>query len=652
MAGMSRFRRSRPVQGKQGTLLASAVLVSQSQLRTVPTQRAWQQQAWEYYDIVGELRFASQWISNALSRCSLHVGIMSDDSRSQPVDVDQYPSGDVRANIPLDELFGGTTGHAEMLARLATHLTVAGESYIIGYDVQPDPNNPNNPDVGQRRWLVCSSDEIKPNSVGVLKVRLPESDKLMPLNLATSTVIRLWRPHPRRAWEADSPVRASLPVLKELCELSAHISATIESRLAGAGLLLLPEGAVLPSASSDAGGDQLHEDPAMATLIEAMVTPIGNRDSASAVVPIIVRLPSGPENAKPQYLTFSTPLDAKIQELREASIRRFATIVDIPAEVLTGTADTNRWNAWKISEDAIKIHLEPLLGLICDALTTQYLWPALRALNVANVEQHVIWYDASELILRPNRGPESQNLYEHGLLKGDVVLRANGFSDEDSPDPEEAKRVLLKQLATAGINPYIAAPYLNALGIKIDLPAVPIPLRPAQIDDVTDGIAPAGTRLPGRPPNPVVLPTRNEPLPGNPDTVDRTAASATPHGLSADSCMEFALVEMAAMRALELVGKRLLNNSNRQFKGTLRRVDPWMIHAYIPIPPDDLNEVLDGAYTLLEYCLPEQPEIREVVDIYVRERLLTQQPHDRDALVTMLATAGCLLPGGGARAIA
>jgi hypothetical protein len=382
------------------------VLVKQSQLRTVPEMRDWQSQAWDLYDRVGELRFAAQWISNALSRCRLYVGMPDEDGgRPDPIGEDEASNADFRARIPLDELFGGPSGHPGMLAALGVHLTVPGESFLIAFD---------EPETGKRRWMIASAEEFT-RSGNTIKVRLPDSDRQIPINLDKSTVIRLWRPHPRRAWEADSPVRAALPILRELVDLTAHITASIESRLAGAGLLLLPESATLPTPLTQ-HGQPLHEDAAMATLIDGMVTPIGNRDSAAAVVPLIVRIPDS-ATGKAEWLTFSTPLDQRVQELREASIRRFASVVDIPSEVMSGAASTgnetvSHWGMWKIEESAIKLHIEPLLGTICDALTTQYLWPSLAAMGVADPESYVIGYDVSELVLRPNRGPESQNLYE------------------------------------------------------------------------------------------------------------------------------------------------------------------------------------------------------------------------------------------------
>lgn len=618
------------------------MLVKQSQLRAIPELRDWQLRAWEYYDLVGELRFAAQWISNALSRCRLYVGMPDESGKApDPIGEDDAENADPRARMPLDELFGGAAGQPEMLARLAMHLTVPGESYVVGFD----------DDKGERRWMVASSEEFTKSSGNQVKIRLPESDRLFPIALDKSTVIRLWRPHPRRAWEADSPVRAALGVLKELMDLSSHITATLESRLAGAGVWLLPESAVLPAPLSQEG-QPLHEDPAMATLIDAMVTPLGDRDSAAAVVPIIVRIPDAAAG-KSEYLTFSTPLDEKIGELRDADIRRFATVIDVPAEVLTGTAEVNHWGMWKVEESAVKLHIEPLLGLICDALTTRYLWPALTAMGVENAESYVIWYDASDLILRPNRGPEALNLYNQGgLVKSATVLRANGFSEDDAPDEEERGKILLTQLAEKGIDPLLVAPYLRALNIEIEIP-VAAEAQPGRDGDQPGGAqpgeAPPGSRVIGRPTLPRIVPTRPDPFPDNPDTVEPPAATVAAR--SVGDGLTFAAVEFAAVRALELAGKRLLNGNNRQWKGRLQRVEPWAIHVQIPV--SDIEETLVGAYNLMHLCLPDHPCLHAVVDAYVRERLLSQRPHDRARLCIMVEQAGCLTSvGGGSRAIA
>jgi hypothetical protein len=631
-------------------MLASATLVRQSQLRTTPGIQDWQARAWGYYDAVGEMRFVAQWISNALSRCSLYVGVVPQDTgpgSPEPMDIDDSEDAhDDLVKVPLDELFGGLAGQSEMLSRFGLHLTVPGESYLVAWDDE----------LGERHWQVCSSEEFTRKSPNEFSIRMADSDRQVTVPVQRATIIRLWRPHPRRAWEADSPIRAALGILKELVDLSAHITATVESRLAGAGLLIIPESASLPAAASD-NSNQLHDDPAMAVLIESMVTPIQDRDSASAVVPIVLRVPDQ-ATGKVEYIKFWSPLDDKIMELRQATIRRFATVVDVPAEVLGGAASTgtdtiSHWGMWKIEESALKLHTRPLLGLICDSLTTYYYRPALKALGIGDPDRYCIWYDDSELVQRPNKGPEAQNLYDTPsgpLIKAATTRRANGFSDADAPDEQERRTVLLAQLAKAGIDPLLVKPYLDELGIKLDIPAVAVTQS-----EGADGLPGSGRRTMGRPTLPERLPTRPEVLPATPGGrpapgPPSRAPVAAALGARDYSALDVAALELAALRALELAGKRMLNNSNREYRGRLNRVAPWEIHTHIR--PTNVDAVLEGAYALLDQALPDAPCIRTVIDEYVRERLTEQRPHDRAHLLSMLSVAGCLSIGDGPRAIA
>lgn len=99
---------------------------------------------------------------------------------------------------------------------------------------------------------------------------------------------------------------------------------------------------------------------------------------------------------------------------------------------------------------------------------------------------------------------------------------------------------------------------------------------------------------------------------------------------------EIAAVEFAALRALELVGKRLLT---RPLRGELRDLPTWEIHTRVSTANPD--KVLNGAYDLLRTCLPGHDEVYMVIDSYVRERLATRTAHDRFRLLAMLADAGC-----------
>ena len=195
---------------------------------------------------------------------------------------------------------------------------------------------------------------------------------------AEALVIRIWRPHPAKWVEATSPVRAALPILRELEGLTKHVAATIDSRLAGAGLLVIPKEATFdtPLEADQANVDDSTLDPFMQELIAAMITPIRDRASASAVVPPVLRIP-GELVDKVQHIKFWSDFSEKVLELIDAKIHRLALSMDMPPEELTGKGDMNHWGGWLATEDGIKLHIEPLCNLICDAITQKYHWPVL-----------------------------------------------------------------------------------------------------------------------------------------------------------------------------------------------------------------------------------------------------------------------------------
>src|SRR5699024_3375465 len=163
----------------------------------------------------------------------------------------------------------------------------------------------------------------------------------------------------------------------------------------GAGMLLVPQSAQR-ALKSAAGYDETDEtDLLTESLMEAMMTPISDRSSASAVVPLVVTVPDEAVD-KFQHISFASPLDDEARELRDEAIRRLALGQDAPPELLLGTGGMNHWGAWLVREDVVTTHLEPTLALISDALTTQYLWPVIdQTMDMDEVEResYVIWYD-------------------------------------------------------------------------------------------------------------------------------------------------------------------------------------------------------------------------------------------------------------------
>lgn len=646
-----------------GAVVASAALVSKERVRTVVGRRAdWQADSWDLYDTVPELRFGISWISNACSRARLYVGKIDPDGSSNPVPVDAQghegtPEAQAQAKAapallaPLQELGGGQLGQSEMLRRLAIHLNVPGESYVIGYDC---------PESGTRRWVVASSEEVTSSGGGIKLASQEIPNEQIDIDPDHATILRIWRPHPRLGHQADSPLMALRQPLRELIDISAHITATAESRLAGAGVLGVPDELTVPAPEQSEGANPLHSEPVTAALIEAMAAPLKNRDSASAVVPLVLRGP-GEAVKNLTHFSFSTEFDANARELRESAIRRVATGLDMPPEVLLGMGQSNHWSAWQVEESAIKLHIEPLLGLICDSLTTYFYQPALRAMGVLGWEQYCLWFDTTELTLRTNRGPEAIQAYQQGLTGEAATRRELGFSDEDAPTEEERARNLATQVAMSNAN---LAPFLLP-GLGVELPegaeeqAQPegtrAPLRgPGSNGTNTAPVVPGNPApVAGRPGAPAVPQTpstdtgRNE-APRQAATQARTRLATHPGGHPAAKPGDFATLwrarclEFAVTRALQRSGNYLLATlKSRTVKAQFKHVPLHEMHLELPIQEENLDRALHNAYNEFHLVTPGEDCLHKAVDHYVRALLISGQPHHIDHLTYAISEFGC-----------
>jgi hypothetical protein len=438
----------------------------------------WQSRAWDYLERSPELSFSTRWLRNALSRATLSVVDAATADDAEPV-----PLVHPQAEAALADLFGGPTGQSQMLGEFAVHLTVPGSCWLIGRPAAEASEDETEVD----RWQVASTEELNRAGTGVA---LDTGDGTKTPLTDEDIIVRVWRPSERRHWLATSPVRSLLDVLSDIEGFSAHNRAVIDSRLAGNGLLLLADEIKLPPPSQDAEG--LHPDPFMAALIEAMVTPISDRNSASAVVPLVA---TGPADAiaASKHLTFSTEFDRRILDLQAGAIGRLATGIDVPREVLLGQGDVNHWGAWLISDDALRLHVEPLLATICDALTSGYLRPAVKTLG-GDPSRVALWFDTSQVVQRPNRTAEARDLTDRGALSDEAYRREAGFSEDDAPTPDEVGRRLL--LKAAMVDPQLLPEVLRVLGSSITIsvpPPAPAPAptppvdAPQVVDDPVDG---------------------------------------------------------------------------------------------------------------------------------------------------------------------
>jgi len=471
--------RRRP-RGVNSALTASAQIVSGMRLPSSFLAEDWQAEAWAFYDSMGELRFASNWMGNACSRALLVPSLIP----ATPGD-DPEPDESAIGQQALAMLGGGAAGQAQVLLDIAIHLFVAGASYLVGEPAEDDPEG-EGPLVS---WNVYSTDDIASAGADAFRVRDESTPGGYRGLSPAALVVRIWRPHPRWRWQADAPTRAALPALREVALLSGRVRAEALSRLAGAGVFVVPSEASLPPARDPVTGAEVHRD-LLDVLVESMTVPIGDPESASAVVPLLLRVPGALAEAV-RHVSFATPFDERIIELRDSAIRRVATALDMPAEVLLGLGESNHWSAWQIEEAAVTIHVEPTLDLMCYGLTVGFYRPVLEALGLADVEGRMLWYDSSALRLRPDRSEDAVSAYDRLLIGTEATRREVGFDETDAPEQAEFLRMLGVKLAL--LDPANAPSYLRMGGIDVGPIAVaPAPAAPPALPAAPEAPAPPG----------------------------------------------------------------------------------------------------------------------------------------------------------------
>lgn len=507
---------TKPEPGK--SLVASAQRLTSSKLRegrgSYNIGEAWQEDAWDMYDLVGEQRFLAHTLASRLGQARLYVGKLGDDLQ-EPEQVEDEEIQDI-----LVSLGDGNVGREQILRRLGINLFIAGDAWMAGIPRsllpdhvrtgEADPDyEPGDLMLEDLEWRTLSVSEVSSDSTGMVTLYLDERTKLK-VNPDHIYLIRVWRPHPRRAWEADSPTRSSLPVLRELVGLTMHIAAQVDSRLAGAGVFIVPHSAEKAIKISMGLAEDSEEDPFTDALIEAMTTAIEDRSSASALVPLTLTVPDEVTD-KFHHISFSTDLDSEARQLRDEAIRRLALGQDAPPELLLGTGGMNHWGAWLVQEDVVTTHLEPPLALICDALTAQFLRPMLESMGVANPDDYVIWYDVSHMIVRPNRSKDAMDLYQRGVLSDEALLNASGFDPVDMPEDE-----------TDPVADTVLALIRSAPSLVTE-PGIPV-LR-EQVEALLNGTTP--------PPEPAPPPSDADPDEGLPDSDPDEVPDSAPPDLAA-----------------------------------------------------------------------------------------------------------------------
>lgn len=416
-------------------LTAAAAPVSSPRSDLIRTTETWQEEVWAFHDTLGEFRYATDWESKRLSRVRLYA------AKLEP-GADEPVRGKAGMAVDLMTAFaGGPAGQAQIMGGLATQLRVPGEGYLIVEDVN-----------GIEKWSVRSLDEVRAGRgrFEVMDETSPRTgNNWRPLAANSMAPIRVWRPSQRYHHLADSPTRAARATMRELELVNRHIVAQYLSRLASAGVWLVPSEITFPVREEFADAP----DPFVAEWLEIAAEAIRTPGTAAGVVPIPIKVPAEHVD-KFKHLDFTLKIDERIIEKRDSAIKRLASQLNVPAEVLLGMGDLNHWNAWISDETSLKVDVAPDAELICQAITTGYLQPRLKASQVEDWAQWVVWYDMSELTLRPDRSDNAFQLYDRMEINGAALRRETGFDESDKPTDAELKeqglKVIIKTLPSGG----------------------------------------------------------------------------------------------------------------------------------------------------------------------------------------------------------
>lgn len=427
--------------------------------RITPGQR----DAWRFYDLHGEVHYPMTIGGNLCGRVELGV--------QERRDGVWYPAKGREEGAALDQVT--QIGLDDFFRSIWINTAIAGEGVMTVDKV-----------MGQYSVQIFSNDEVYQESDGRW-VRVDDMGRREYFDLGQTRVTRFWRPHPRSRRAADSGLHSVLNECRELELLKLALLAKITSRLASVGILFLPNSLSMPNPDPDAASGTLSGDPLVQMLIKLFMAPIRNPGSAAGAMPVILR---GPDDVgeKIKHIVLDTSLD-EVEEKHRIELRRaIANGLELPIETQTTITDANRWNAWNISESALRDHCLPVCRAGASLLTSRVLWPWLRSTGMSEpeVRNRRFWPDADKAALGLNRADMARQLYLLNELNPEALRDAHGFDESHAPTEVQVIRGLGVKLNI----PAMAAYKMNVPPELLVAPSSPAPgpggynLPEAQVD--------------------------------------------------------------------------------------------------------------------------------------------------------------------------
>lgn len=421
---------------------------------------AWQTTAWQCFDAIGEVHFAFSLLGQIASRVTLYPAVIEQQDQA-PIEVADYVKRitektgsppehtlktlDYAVQVVNDLALHASGGIANLLRLMTLNFCVPGEMYLCYVNDE---------------WCVASTDELTQNgdtltyrtskTARISKNDRPATGITLPKD---AFVARIWRPHPRWTGEPDSSMLGTLDDCDLLVLLQQAMRSITRSRM-NAGIMFIPEG--ITSFVTGAEGVNV-EDAISASSVES----VENETAQSTVVPLILKGPAE-LGEKIRWIPYGRQIDQQFIDLLDKTLQRVLQGLDIPKEIVAGLSDAKFANAIVITDELFKAHIEPLILLAVDSLTTVYFRPMLRkylgipdgspeANDSANiVNRLVIWADTSKIATRPDKSQAANDGFDRSVLSARAWRETRGFTEVDAPSRQE---LLLRLVMTKGVIP-------------------------------------------------------------------------------------------------------------------------------------------------------------------------------------------------------
>lgn len=590
------IHRHRPRSARSLTAAAQRVTDPAKTFKSSPMSSGkgdWQEEAWRYLELVGELAYYASWRSSSASRVRFVASEIGPDGKPTGNVEDENPEAE-RVRQIVNDIGGGPAGQSQLLKRGVYLMTIPGEYWAAM--IVRDPTREEEPDgsavaltpaalrnpaaAALEQWYVFNRDEIKTKGEDIV-LTLPDGTKHT-FNTDTDIMFRVWEPHPKNATLPVSAVWSNRVILNEIVRSTATIDNAAKSRLVGNGLMFIPQEMslpnqvapkALPDGQTDTNNPEPDWEPSTSQELQDLIyevasTAIKDPDSLAALLPIIA---SGPGEwiKNIQWLRPSSDIPETALKTRNEAIRRLAMGLDVAPERLLGLGEnSNHWTAWLVDENDVRVHIAPPVETICAAYTQEVLRPALVAEGI-EPDKYLIWHDDTDLTQDPDKKDEARDAHDRGALSS-AALRAHlGFDDADGYDLTTkegwAELAMDKAAKDPNLIPLLA-PLLGALVADVQAPAAPQGELPAAPSDEPPADEPAPEAEPEEPTS-------------TPEANSTNAAAVT-------------IARLCVNRALELANKRRRTRSNSDL---FRDVPIELAHTKLPPAKyDDVDKLIEG----------------------------------------------------------